>query len=95
MTILQIEHRVSDYGEWKKLFDSDPGDRAGSGVKAHRLASPSGDDSLVLIELHFDDTAKAEAMLEKLRKIWGNVSGGIMTSPPEARIVEVRESVEY
>ena len=94
MTILQIEHRVSDYGEWKKLFDSDPADRAGSGVKKHRVSQHADDASLVLIELCFDDRAQADAMLEKLNGVWSNMSGDMKINPV-TRIIEVMEETEY
>lgn len=32
MYTLQIEHSVNDYAAWKQSFDSDPANRAGSGV---------------------------------------------------------------
>ena len=32
MTILQIEHNISDFDVWKKAFDGDPINRKKSGV---------------------------------------------------------------
>ena len=94
MIILQIEHSINDFGEWKKLFDSDPADRAGSGVKKHRLSQPVDNPNSVNIELTFDDRESAEAMHEKLKGVWSNMAGEIFTDP-KARIIEVVEETEY
>ena len=94
MIILQAEHRVPDFAEWKKLFDSDPADRAGSGVKKHRVSQHADDPNLVLIELSFDNRDTAEAMLEKLRGIWSSMPDN-MRFDPETRFIEVVDESEY
>ena len=94
MVILQIEHPVQSFVGWKVVFDSDPIDRKGSGVRRHRVLRPIDDANYTLAELEFDGVAEAEAYLTSLRGLWSRVEGAIMTSP-RARIVELVESKEY
>ena len=54
MTILRIEHAVSDYGTWKAAFDSDPAGRAQSGVRRYRIMRPVDDPHYVMIDLEFE-----------------------------------------
>ena len=94
MYILRIEHPISDYEGWKKAFDSDPAAREKSGVRHYRILRPVDDKKYIMIELEFDTTHQAEALLAAMRKVWARVQGTIMTDP-KARIVEVIESKNY
>ena len=90
MVILHIEHQVPDYAAWRAAFDSDPADRARSGVRRYRVMRPVDDAHTVLIELEFATRPEAEAMRAKLREVWGAMEGKIMSNP-HARIVEAEE----
>ena len=70
MVVLHIEHDTEDYDRWRSMFDADPADRAGSGVRRFRVTRGVVDTGLVTIELDFDDLAAAEGMLAKLRPVW-------------------------
>jgi hypothetical protein len=94
MYILRIEHPVPDFGGWKKAFDSDPVGREKSGVRRHRILRSIDDPNFVLIDLEFDTSSQAEALLAAMRLVWGRVTGKIVMSP-QARIVEVVEAKEY
>lgn len=94
MIILQIEHPVPNYDGWKKAFDSDPMERARSGVKSYRITSPVDNKNYVLIELSFEEREKAESMLERLKELWKQVEGKVMMNP-QARIIEVLETKNY
>ena len=94
MVILQIEHPVPSFVGWKVVFDSDPIDRKGSGVRRHRVLRPIDDANYALAEFEFDGVAEAEEYLTLLRDLWSRVEGAIMTGP-RARIVELVESKEY
>ena len=41
MTILRIQHSVLSYEGWKQMFDADPADRKGSGVRTSRSTAES------------------------------------------------------
>jgi len=94
MIILQIEHPVPDFDGWKKAFESDPLNRAESGVKSHRVLRPTDKPNYVLIELEFSSQTEAEQMLERLKGLWNEVVGKVIMNP-QARIVEVVESIQY
>jgi hypothetical protein len=94
MIVLQIEHPVPSFAGWKQAFDSDPVDRKGSRVRRYRVMRPVDNQNYSMIELEFDTVADAEAMLGKLRELWGRVEGTVMTNP-QTRIVEIVEANAY
>lgn len=93
MHTLRIEHAVPDFDRWKQVFDSDPADRKGSGVRAYRVMRTAGDPDLVLIDLDFDTVEAAQAMHQKMLGIWAGPGKGVMLSP-SARVVETVEARE-
>lgn len=90
MVVLQIEHKVANYGDWKKVFDSDPIDRKGSGVKSYRIYQPANDPNYVIIDLVFENLANAESALEALKKLWEKVQGTVIFEP-KTRILHIQE----
>ena len=60
MVILQIEHAVADFNGWKKVFDSDPVNRRGSGVRRHRVMRPVDNPNHAIVDLEFDTAEEAE-----------------------------------
>ena len=94
MTILQIEHSVPNFEGWKKAFDSDPMNRKQSGVKSYKIFTQIDNPNYVVIQLEFENTAEAEAMLTGLEKLWNQVEGKVMTNA-KARIIEFVEGKEY
>jgi hypothetical protein len=93
MATLRIEHTVTDYDTWKGLFDSDPADRKGSGVRRYRISRSVANPDHVLIDLEFDDVASAEGMLATMRGIWAGPAAASIIGP-KALIVEEVESAE-
>lgn len=93
MHILRIEHRVPEFGAWKKAFDSNPLHRRRAGVRRYRVMRPIDDSSYAMIDLEFERLEDAEAMLASLRRLWGEVEGKLMEDG-KAQIVDVLESVE-
>ncbi|WCI09136.1 hypothetical protein PJ267_04555 [Arthrobacter sp. OVS8] len=70
MITLQIEHRVRDFGMWRRAFDSDPLNRAASGVRSYRISRPLDQEDYVMLEMDFDTQAAAVDFL-----------GGYRTTP--------------
>jgi hypothetical protein len=85
-TILRIEHPVSDFERWRTAFDADPVGRDTHGVRRYRIMRATEDWNYVLIDLEFDDSRSAEAMLVALRQLWARVD---VISDPRATIVEL------
>lgn len=92
MPILRIKHSVPDFEGWKRAFDADPADRKGSGVRRYQVFRSLADPNLVLIDLEFDNLAKAEGLLAKMRSIWEGPGKAVMQDP-EVSIVETVESI--
>jgi hypothetical protein len=94
MYTLLIEHAVNDFGAWKRSFDSDPADRAGSGVVSYRVFRPVDDTQRVLIELDFAEREQAQSMLNTLRtRVWsGPGRPASLEGMPDARVVESMEA---
>jgi hypothetical protein len=93
MTILQIEHNISDFDVWKKAFDSDPINRKKSGVVRYSILQPVNNPKYIMIDLEFDNLKNAEDSLVELQKLWGKVEGKLMMNP-KTRILNKIESVE-
>jgi len=94
MIILQIEHPVPDYNGWKKAFDSDPMGRKQSGVKRYKIYRQNDNANNVIVDLEFDTIDEAKDLQAKLKQLWNQVEGKIITGP-KARIIEMVESREY
>ena len=94
MYILRIEHPVPNFDGWKEAFDSDPIGRQKSGVRRYQISRSIDDPNYVMIDLEFDSTREAEALLAAMREVWRRVEGTIIFSP-QARIAERVESKEY
>ena len=94
MPILRIEHPVADFNAWKRAFDSDPVGREKSGVRRYQILRSLDDPNYVTIDLEFDTSHEAEALLAAMRVVWGRVGGQLMWDQ-QARIVEAVETKEY
>jgi hypothetical protein len=96
MTTLRIEHAVSDFEVWKAAFDRDPVDRAGSGVRGHRIQRPLDDPAAVAVELDFDSAPAAEAFHDALEEMWrSREAAPALRGPRRVRMVETVETATY
>jgi hypothetical protein len=93
MYLLRIEHAVPNYDGWKRAFDSDPAGRERAGVRRYQVLRAIDDPNYVIIDLEFETSREAEALLAAMRVIWGRVEGDVMRNP-QARIAEVVEVTE-
>ena len=88
MYVLNYWHTVSDYAEWKKIYDSDPLGREASGVRRVSIERPVDDEHMVIGELEFDSLGEAETFAGRLSEIWkGSASSAV--SNAGYRITEV------
>jgi len=93
--VLYIEHAVRDFEAWKRAFDSDPVDRAGNGVRRHRVLRAADDPNFVVIELEFDSAAEADAFAEKLLGLWGRVTDELGLVGRNLRVLDSVEAADY
>ena len=91
MHVLRVEHGTPDFDAWKDAFDSDPLDRAQSGVRRYRIFRAADDPSYVFIDLEFDTAGEAEAMHGRLKELWSRID---VVRNPSARVVEVAEGAD-
>ncbi len=87
MAIVRIEHSVPNFEKWKQVFDSDPANRKGSGVRRYQILRPQDDPNHVLIDLEFDTLGEAQAFVVTMQRIWEG-SGKAVMQNPRARIVD-------
>ncbi|HET8905736.1 MAG TPA: hypothetical protein VFN11_02095 [Ktedonobacterales bacterium] len=93
MTVLRIEHPVSDFVAWKRTFDSFAERRQTGGVRHYQVLRLADDPNFVLIDLTFDSRAAAEAFLTFLHGIWQSATASqVLRGAPQTRIAEVAES---
>ncbi|CAN5342325.1 hypothetical protein BH20ACT9_BH20ACT9_15870 [soil metagenome] len=96
MITLRLEHAISDFDLWKAAFDRDPVDRAGSGVRGHRIHRPVDDPAYVLVDLDFDTVAAAEAFRGALEQLWqSREAAPALAGRPQVRITEAVETETY
>jgi hypothetical protein len=93
MPVVRIEHSVPDFEAWKQVFDQDPADRRGSGVRRYAVLRAQDDPNFVMIDLEFDTLEEAEAFLSTMKRIWAGPGKAVMLGP-QARIAEVVEARE-
>lgn len=93
MPVVRIEHAVPNFEKWKQVFDSDPADRKGAGVRRYQVLRLQSDPNFVMIDLEFDTLDKAEAFLRKMEGIWGGAGRAVMVNP-SGRIANVVETKE-
>jgi hypothetical protein len=87
MLVVRIEHAVPIFEKWKQVFDSDPADRKGSGVRRYQILRAQDDPNLVMIDLEFETVGEAEAFVSRMRRLWEGPGKAVMQGP-RARIVE-------
>jgi hypothetical protein len=94
MYVLNFWHTVSDYAEWKRVFDSDPLGREASGVRRYSIERPTDDERQVIGHLEFDGLAEAEAFGGRLQEVWSGL-GSRIVSGAGLTITELLERREY
>ncbi len=90
MTVLHIEHAITDFGTWKAAFDRFAEARVNAGVRGHRILRPVDDPQYVVIHLDFQTAGEAEKFLDFLRtKVWAAPQNApALAGPPQTRILE-------
>jgi hypothetical protein len=95
MHTLRIEHAIGDYDTWKMAFDRDPAHRRESGVRRYHVTRPSGDRHHVMIDLEFDASSEAEALLDAMQRVWrSREAAPALAGAVQASILETLERRE-
>jgi hypothetical protein len=73
MTILHIEHPITDLPTWRAAFDRFAESRRRAGVTAARIQQPVDDDRYVVVDLDFPSREQAERFRTFLEtQVWTN-----------------------
>ena len=94
MYVLNYWHTVTDYAEWKQVFDRDPLGREASGVRRISIERPIDDEHTVIGELEFDSRGEAETFAGRLQEVWNGL-GSSVVSNAGLRITEVLVAQEF
>lgn len=88
---LRMRYELDDYDAWRRIFDRDPLDRRGSGVRAYRISRDVDVAPAILVDLDFDTIEEAEGFRARLRALLADPS-----TPAMARAeVMVTETTEH
>ncbi len=90
---LRMRYELDDYDAWRRIFDRDPLDRKGSGVRRYRISRDVDNGSAVLVDLDFDTVDEAVAFHGRLRELLADPSIPVMARA-ETMVIETTETVD-
>lgn len=90
MSILHIEHPITDFETWTAAFDRFGDARRDAGVRSHRVLRPIDDPSYVVVHLEFDSDDAALAFREFLQTAVWAVPGNAPALAGDPRAVVLR-----
>jgi hypothetical protein len=90
MTILRIEHAISDFTIWQRAFGRFAAARAAAGVRGENIWRPVDDPNYVLVDLDLPDKPSATSFLQFLRtRVWASPDASpALVGSPRTRILE-------
>jgi hypothetical protein len=90
MPTLHIQHAVTDFETWTAAFQRFADVRRDAGVRTQRVQRPVDDPNYVVIDLDFDTTDQAEALLLFLKaKVWAaQETSPALVGTPETMILQ-------
>ena len=92
--IIIVQHTVSDYDEWKRVFDEHEAVRRQHGATGHQLYRGAVDPNEVTVVTQFPTRAQAEAFATDPSLKEAMERGGVI-SEPRVTWAEESEDVDY
>lgn len=92
--IIMVQHTVSDYDAWKRVFDEHEAVRRQHGATGHQLYRGADDPNAVTVINYFPSREQAEAFATDPSLKDAMERGGVV-SEPRVTWVEESESVDY
>ena len=95
MTILRIEHAVSDFDAWYRAFVRGWTLCAARsrGLRGYRVFQPVEEPDHIKVDLEFDSRPQAESIRAALTNLWkAGVAVPALTGAARAQIVETMDS---
>jgi hypothetical protein len=90
---LRMRYELDDYNTWRQIFDRDPLDRRGSGVRRYRISRDVDNAAAVLVDLDFDTVEEAAAFQSRLRELLADPSTPAMARA-ETVLTETTETAD-
>lgn len=78
MTTLRIEHRISNYEDWRKDFENDPIIRHEAGVLRYRIYLPVERKDYVIIEMDCGTIDQARELESAFKDIFASKEGRLI-----------------
>jgi hypothetical protein len=90
VTVLHIEHPITDFAAWQSAFARFADRRQQGGVQSERVARPVDDDHYVVIDLDFEGREPAQRFLGFLEStVWASREASpALAGTPRTRILE-------
>jgi quinol monooxygenase YgiN len=94
MATMFARHKVSDYGNWKRVYDEFASVRKENGVTGASVHRDASDPNIIIVTHQFNDvnTAMAFANSEELKSAMANAG---VAGPPEIWFSEDIERTPY
>ena len=91
MSILHIEHPITDFETWANAFERFADARRDAGVRAPRVMRPMDDPCHIVVDLEFDTDEAALAFRAFLREVVWAVPGNApaLAGEPRAAVFHV------
>jgi quinol monooxygenase YgiN len=93
-TTMLVKHKVSDYGNWKRVYDEFAPTRKEKGVTGASVHRDANDPNTIFVTHQFKDTKAATAFAnsEELKSAMANAG---IAGPPEIWFAEDVERTPY
>jgi quinol monooxygenase YgiN len=86
-----VSHSVSNFDQWKRVFDSDQAARKSAGFLGHHINHAAGDPNRIATYLPLSDRARAQAFMVN-PDLKATMSRAGVTGAPEVVWIESQES---
>jgi hypothetical protein len=90
---VRMRYELDDYDAWRRVFDGDPLDRRGSGVRSYRISRNVDNPSAVMVDLDFETVDAAKAFHARLQELLSDPSMPTMANA-ETIVAETTDLVE-
>jgi hypothetical protein len=90
MTVLHIEHGITDFDQWRTAFATFAERRRQGGVRAERISRPVDDTHYIVIDLEFDTSHAADQFRGFLmNQVWATPGQSpALKGQPQTKILE-------
>lgn len=81
MTYMYVRHRVADFDQWLRVFESHGEAQAESGLRDPQVLREASDPNIVVVFFRVEDLATVRAFIETPEAEKGKVDSGVIGDP--------------